>query len=247
MGLMDVNLNPKDFDAGDRLKATLALASEIVNKGGSADWLGMPAKIPPCPQMSTFPQFAKTDVAGSAEYLISGKWCPGRSLDDWFFASSSWASTGKGEIWPWERLYGNIDEEGYLSFTRKACTVTPVTVDIPRGQNLEWPLLEATDGTVWQFQEDFKHDSEELPETAAVPLWRFSEQPKLNEYEIADIAFSMRAIKFMLIKQHAKGKSSIVSYFYAHDEDGKTWKSRVEEWKEYRLSVGGPEPLRPLT
>ncbi|KAK3343576.1 hypothetical protein B0T25DRAFT_634640 [Lasiosphaeria hispida] len=66
MGLMGVSLDPRGFSADDRIGATVALARAILEKGGSADWLGMPAKIPPCPQLSIFPQFPETDVAGSA-------------------------------------------------------------------------------------------------------------------------------------------------------------------------------------
>ncbi|KAJ6588908.1 hypothetical protein B0H19DRAFT_1248499 [Mycena capillaripes] len=244
MGLMGVSLDPAAFGAHDRLQATRALAAEIVNKGGSADWLGMPAGIPPCPQMSTFPQFAKTDVSGSTEFLVAGRWCSGRSLDDWFFADSSWERSGRGaEIWPWERLYGSIDEEGYLTFKRKACAVTPVMANAPTECNFQWPVLQAMDGTVWRFQEDTEHGSEELPKMAAIPLWRFREYPKVNEYEIADMQFARRAIKFVLVKQHIVGKFNVVSYFYVYDEDQQTWKSRVEEWKEYQFEVGGPEAL----
>ncbi|KUI62544.1 hypothetical protein VP1G_11396 [Cytospora mali] len=161
MGLMGVSLNPADFNEDDRLKATLALASSIMNSGGSADWLGLPARIPPCPQMSTFPQFARTDVTGRVEYLVSGKWCPARSLDDWFFAQSSWTFT---EIWPWERLYGSMDENGYLIFTRKSCTVIRETATIADQEGkIGWPLLEAADGTVWRFLDKAKHSPETNP------------------------------------------------------------------------------------
>ncbi|KAJ7310123.1 hypothetical protein DFH08DRAFT_792176 [Mycena albidolilacea] len=243
MSLMGVSLDPAAFGKDDRLQATRALATEIVNNGGSADWLGMPAGIPPCPQMSTFPQFAKTDVSGSSEFLVAGRWCSGRALDDWFFAPSNWEWPDRGHLWPWERLYGSIDEAGYLKFKRKACAVTPATANAPSGSKFQWPVLQAMDGTVWRFQDDTGHGSGELPKMAAIPLWRFEEQPKVNEYGIADMQFGRRAIKFMLVKQHTVGKFNVVSYFYVYDEDQKTWKSRVEEWKEYQFEVGGPEPL----
>lgn len=90
MQLIGVTLNPSTFDPNDRLEVMIALASEILDEGGSVDWLGLPAKIPPCLQLSTFPQFAKTNVAGEAHFLQSGTWCTGRSLNDWAFNCSYW-------------------------------------------------------------------------------------------------------------------------------------------------------------
>lgn len=246
MGLMDVALNPKHFAENDRLGATVALISVILSRGGSADWLGMPASIPPCPHLSTFPQFAETDVAGDARYLISNQWTTARSLDDWYFSSTTWGSTGKGEIWPWERLYGRIDEVGYLSFRRKACVVVPGAIKIGAEHEhfpehvFQWPLLQATDNTVWQFQENFDMDLQSFPKIAAIPLWRFWDY---TEFDVAGLASSVSALKFMLVKEHAAGKFHLVSYFYVQDEDRTTWKSRVDQWKEYEFAVGGPESL----
>ncbi|KUI67865.1 hypothetical protein VM1G_02862 [Cytospora mali] len=241
MGLMGVSLNPADFNAHDRLKATLALASSIMNSGGSADWLGLPARIPPCPQMSTFPQFARTDVTGCVEYLVSDKWCPARSLDDWFFAESSWTST---EIWPWERLYGSVDENGYLIFTRKGCAVIRETATIADQEGkIGWPLLEAVDGTIWRFLEKVKHSPGTTPKNVAIPLWGFREHIMMNEVHVADAQFAIPAIKFMLVERHDTGKYHLVSYFYVHNEKEGPWKSRVESWYSYRFAIGGPEPL----
>lgn len=180
MQLMGVTLDPCTFDADDRLGATIALASKILDQGGSADWLGLPAKIPPCPQLSTFPQFARTDVAGEANFLQSGKWCTGRSLDDWAFAYSYWDR----DTWK-QRLYGKMDDKGYLTFTRKACKLVPVS-SAAKNDCSQWPLLQDTEGLVWlaldqsewleidnHTQQQVDNHIKAVPKHYMVPLWDF--------------------------------------------------------------------------
>ncbi|KAI1375718.1 hypothetical protein F4677DRAFT_460328 [Hypoxylon crocopeplum] len=244
MGLMGVELNPRDFEAGDRLGATIALASTIMNQGGSADWLGMPANIPPCPQLSTFPQFAQTEVSGHARYVISGELRIGRTLYDWAFAGSSWESPGRPELWPWERLRGSMDEDGYLAFTRKACVVFPVIGESQSNQISEWPEMQSTDGSIWLFKESLNLNLVMGQRTAVVPLWQFREEVKLNEYEMADMSMANPMIKLMLLREHAPGMFHLVSYFYLRDLDIQTWRSRIEAWKEYDFKVGGPHITR---
>ncbi|ROW03067.1 hypothetical protein VMCG_05744 [Cytospora schulzeri] len=249
MQLMGVTLDPNNFDPNDRLGATIALASKILDQGGSADWLGLPAKIPPCLQLSTFPQFARTDVAGEANFLKSGKWCTGRSLDDWAFAYSYWDS----DTWK-QRLYGKMDDKGYLEFTRKACKAVPV-LSAMKNNCSQWPLLQDTEGSVWlaldesEWLEIDDHTQQQVdshmkaaPKCYMVPLWDFIEPVKANKFEMEDLAVANSVTKFMLVTEHATGKFHVISYFYSRKVDGfNDWKERIENWEELELAVGGPD------
>ena len=250
MQLMGVTLDPSTFDPNDRLGVTIALASKILDEGGSADWLGLPAKIPPCLQLSTFPQFAKTDVAGEASFLQSGKWCPGRSLDDWTFTYSYWDSDTRKQ-----RLYGKMDDKGYLIFTRKACKIVQV---LPTTNNdcFQWPLLQDTKGLVWlsldesewlevgnRTQQRIDIHTKRVPRYYMVPLWDFIEPVMANKFEMQNLAIANSVTKFMLLTEHATGKFHVISYFYSRKVDNfNDWKERIDHWKELELAVGGPHP-----
>ncbi|OTA04893.1 hypothetical protein A9Z42_0055020 [Trichoderma parareesei] len=250
MQLMGVTLDPSNFDPHDRLGVTIALASKILDQGGSADWLGLPAKIPPCLQLSTFPQFAKTHVAGEARFLRAGKWCTGRSLDDWAFAYASWDR----DTWK-QRLYGTMDDKGYLIFTRKACKVVPV-LSAARDDCSRWPLLQDTEGLVWlaldesEWLDIDKHTQQQVgnhvnraSKCYMVPLWDFMEPVMANKAEIKDLALANSITKFMLLTEHATGKYHVMSYFYSRKIDGfNDWKERIEHWNELEFAVGGPDP-----
>ena len=64
MGLFGVILDPNMFEAENRIGATVALAKEILRKGGRASWLGMSFRLPPCSMLYTSPVFAETSVSG---------------------------------------------------------------------------------------------------------------------------------------------------------------------------------------
>lgn len=57
MGLFGVTLDTTAFDKNDRIGATIALAQNILEQGGRANWLGLSFDIDPCPFISTFPTF----------------------------------------------------------------------------------------------------------------------------------------------------------------------------------------------
>ncbi|KAL6801221.1 hypothetical protein GGI42DRAFT_325943 [Trichoderma sp. SZMC 28013] len=249
MQLMGVTLDPSNFDPDDRLGVTIALASKILDQGGSADWLGLPAKIPPCPQLSTFPQFARTDVAGEANFLKAGKWCTGRSLDDWAFAHSYWDR----DTWK-QRLYGKMDDKGYLMFTREACRLVRVlsatTNDCP-----QWPLLQDTEGLVWLALDESErleidhHTQQQVdiykngaPKCYMVPLWDFIVPVMANKFDMENLALTDSVTKFMLVTEHATGRFHVMSYFYAREVDSfNVWKERIEHWEKLEFAVGGPD------
>ncbi|KAL7957415.1 hypothetical protein V8C34DRAFT_180317 [Trichoderma compactum] len=249
MQLMGVTLNPNNFDPDDRLGVTIALASKILDQGGSADWLGLPAKIPPCPQLSTFPQFARTDVAGEANFLQAGKWCTGRSLDDWAFAHSYW----DGDTWK-QRLFAKMDKKGYLIFTREACALVRV-LSATTNDCSQWPLLQDTEGLAWlaldeserleidnytQQQVDIRKNG--APKCYMVPLWDFIVPAMANKFEMENLTLTDPVTKFMLVTEHATGRFHVISYFYSRRIDGfNVWKERIEHWEKVELAVGGPD------
>ncbi|KAH6622269.1 hypothetical protein C7974DRAFT_397989 [Boeremia exigua] len=66
MGIFGVSLDPGAFDENDRLRATVALAREILSSGGRACWLGISLTLPLSSEISTFPAFPETTVQGKA-------------------------------------------------------------------------------------------------------------------------------------------------------------------------------------
>ncbi|KAL7917207.1 hypothetical protein ACQKWADRAFT_324833 [Trichoderma austrokoningii] len=190
MQLMGVTLDPSNFDPDDHLGVTMALASKILDKGGSADWLGLLAKNP-----------ALTDVAGEENFLPAGKWCTGRSLDDWAFAYSYWYRN----TWK-QRLYGKMDDTGYLIFTRKACK-----------------LVRDTEGLVWLEldESEWLEIGNHTQQVTWVPLWDFIEPVMANKFEIENLTLENSVTKFMLLAEHATGKFHVMSYFYSRKVDGR--------------------------
>ena len=107
MGLFGVTLDPEEFKAHDRLGATIALAREILEQGGSPNWLTMSLALPPNPELRSFPAFPETDVAGTAVYVMGPRRIEAAEL--------------MGDIDGWlgtEDIPGaRMDEHGLLSFT----------------------------------------------------------------------------------------------------------------------------------
>jgi hypothetical protein len=88
MGLFGVMLDPSAFDVTDRKEATIALAQAILRRGGSASWIGIATRATPFAELSTFPEFPQTSVAGKAMLTkSSGEPIEAHSLvdgDEWF-------------------------------------------------------------------------------------------------------------------------------------------------------------------
>jgi hypothetical protein len=88
MGLFGVMLDPSAFDVNDCKEATIALAQAILCKGGSASWIGIATRATPFAELSTFPEFPQTSVAGKAMLVkSSGEPIEAHSLvdgDEWF-------------------------------------------------------------------------------------------------------------------------------------------------------------------
>ncbi|EMD33502.1 hypothetical protein CERSUDRAFT_142503 [Gelatoporia subvermispora B] len=117
MGLFDVSLDPRAFKKNDREGATIALAREILRKGGAPSWLGVSFSMPISRRLSTFPEFPITKIDGTARvYTAEGEKEVTELVSDEFLAS--W-SIKEGIA------MASMDELGYLTFTSKAVRLLP--------------------------------------------------------------------------------------------------------------------------
>ncbi|KAK7449198.1 hypothetical protein VKT23_013344 [Stygiomarasmius scandens] len=250
MKLFDVELNPIAYDENDRIGATIDLAREILSRPGRrgvASWIGVATRAPPCRQLSTFPEFPRTSVAGKA--LIKGV-NAGTFVDEDILIAP-----GSGNIYSTEEymIEGRIDEAGYLHFWGEGCAVTEVTstppIEIPGcaecfNHTTQHLSLKSVDGREWYFHGgvDLSH---EVPKAAAIPAVAFKTFYGLPHDPGPITSFS----KWMLVEEHATGKSHLTSYFRIPSGIGEelTWEEkevlRIKERKvKFRFCVGGPDP-----
>lgn len=258
MGLFGVMLDPSAFDVNDRKEATIALAQAILRKGGSASWIGIATRATPFAELSTFPEFPQTSVAGKAMLVkSSGEPIEAHSLvdgDEWFPIKYEPYSKKGGNVAKSlkeeeaQRIRGEMDDDGYLTFTHRASAVIPVATDKQSVNAAGY--AQTADGKLWEILDAVNIRSLEYPKTAAVPLGRY-----INLYEYAQKSDSdsdldsdsdfdpSDLIKFMLMTECAPDKFHVVSYFAMRDTD-RIWTKRTKNWSEYTFSVGGPELVR---
>jgi hypothetical protein len=255
MGLFGVMLDPSAFDVNDRKEATIALAQAILCKGGNASWIGIATRATPFAELSTFPEFPQTSVAGKAMLIkSSGEPIEAHSLvdgDEWFPIkyepySKKGGNVAKSLKEEAQRISGEMDDDGYFTFTHRASAVIPVATNKQSVNAAGY--AQTADGKLWEILDAVDIRSLEYPKTAAVPLGRY-----INLYEYAqksdsdsgsDSDFdSSDLIKFMLMIEHTPDKFHVVSYFVMRDRDH-IWTKRTKNWSEYTFSVGGPKPVR---
>ncbi|KAJ6496350.1 hypothetical protein C8R45DRAFT_1061848 [Mycena sanguinolenta] len=217
MGLFGVTLDTRKFHKNDRIGATIALAREILQRGGRANWLGASFRAQPCPQLSTFPLFPRTRVAGKA--LVRGE--DGRYRENVL-----------GHM-----PRGSMDAEGYLSFDAKAVQLEQVlhkSDEDPMPQSSpELSVITATDGTTWRVLSDANTMSPDAPRAFAILLGFF-----VGYFPGGTPAHDANNIRAMLVEEHyAHGKFHVRSYFML----SKKYQAWVKQWKLSSFSVGGPE------
>jgi len=122
MGLFDVILDPSMFQKEDRIGATVALAKEILRKGGRASWLGMSFRLPPCSMLCTFPVFPQTSVSGKA--FVSTR--TGLRETAEFVDGEYPNELGLGAPLPG----GTMDDDGYFMFSARAVHLVRVTDEL---------------------------------------------------------------------------------------------------------------------
>jgi len=123
MGLFGVILDPSKFKKDDRIDATVALAKEILHRGGRASWLGMSFRLPPCRMLSTFPVFAETSVSGKA--LVRTRMGL-RDVSE--FVDGEYPNADVLGALPG----GTMDDDGYFTFSARAVRVVPVTSQVDK-------------------------------------------------------------------------------------------------------------------
>ncbi|KAG8796593.1 hypothetical protein FRC12_016580 [Ceratobasidium sp. 428] len=235
MGMFGVRLDPKKFNVNDRVRPTIALAQEILKKGGRANWLGISFHSPPCPQLSTFPTFPKTSQGGEDQKALirtpTGYVEIFRLMDNEYPISAFFSSMPTGEM----------DTDGYLTFSAKSMPVTllPASNAPTWDRQKSWWILghiKTTCGDIWQTisspPEVATFDSSS--KAFAVLLGCF-----FSYHPTQTLAYDCDNIRGFIIKQHAPGKFHIDSYFMLTIK-ATDW---VKGWQEHQFCIGGPDKL----
>ncbi|KZT28904.1 hypothetical protein NEOLEDRAFT_1145646 [Neolentinus lepideus HHB14362 ss-1] len=244
MGLFGVTLDTSAFKRNDRLGATIALAREILRKGGKAWWLGTSFQIEPCRHLSTFATFPATNVRGKA--LVQTKGGP-RQVSQ--LVTSEYPCAEVLCLLP----QGSMDEDGYFSFVGKAIPVTRAVRDdttdtaadvIPARPS----VIKAMDGSCWIVIDDHplecstgqeplasQNGVEGIRAFIALLSW-------FNEYYPgATPANDTNNVKTMVLEEHnADAHRYHLRAYACLSRRTMGW---VKTWKEYPLVVGGPEDL----
>ncbi|CAL1709151.1 unnamed protein product [Somion occarium] len=229
MGLFDVTLDPAEFDVNDRIGATIALARNILAKGGRACWMGVSFWLEPCSRISTFAMFPETSVAGRAIVRTTD----GQEQEVSELICSEFPSHTMKEF----RLpCGSMDDDGYLTFRARAIRVTAADDSVDSTEDRRRPSrLYAQDGTTWSTVD------------AVVPV-TISSSPSIFAVVLgwftvyvpgATPAIDSKPIRLLLLEEHATGKYHVRSFCFL-SVDCRHW---VLTWKMAEFSVGGPISL----
>ncbi|KAJ6496394.1 hypothetical protein C8R45DRAFT_781819, partial [Mycena sanguinolenta] len=181
------------------------------------------------PQLSTFPLFPRTRVAGKA--LVRGE--DGRYREVSQLMENEYPNENVLGHMP----RGSMDAEGYLSFDAKAVQLEQVlhkSDEDPMPQSSpELSVITATDGTTWRVLSDANTMSPDAPRAFAILLGFF-----VGYFPGGTPAHDANNIRAMLVEEHyAPGKFHIRSYFML----SKKYQAWAKQWKLSSFSVGGPE------
>jgi hypothetical protein len=116
------------FEAENRIDATVALAKEILRKGGRASWLGMSFRLPPCSMLCTFPVFAETSVSGKALVRTRTGLREAAEFVDGEYPNELGLGALPG---------GTMDDGGYFTFLARALRLVHVTSELDHKRNDE--------------------------------------------------------------------------------------------------------------
>ncbi|KAK7032615.1 hypothetical protein VNI00_012878 [Paramarasmius palmivorus] len=239
MGLFDVSLDPKAFRSTDRLAATIALAQEILRKGGNPNWLIASLHAPPERQLSSFPTFPETTVDGKARIRVSGELKEiTEVVGDEFL-----------RIWSVKEgpVGGSMDDAGYLTFSSKAIQVWPVS---STDSNIEGEhcrcatgdakhvFMKAVDGTIWEanLEDEPAPRSESTARTFAVYMGMaltnpYASQPTFQRY------LETHTMLAIVIQEQSPNKFHRTSnMILCH-----CFESFIKAWKVQEVCIG---PLR---
>ncbi|QRV93537.1 heterokaryon incompatibility protein [Ceratobasidium sp. AG-Ba] len=230
MGMFGVTLDPKKYDIKDRIRPAIDLAQGIMKNGGRASWLGISFYLPPCPQLSTFPTFPKPSGGGQRALIRTPKGYVEvlQLIDNDYHNADALVPMPQGEM----------DPDGYLSFSAKSLPVAP----IPAGDSPGWDRktswhdkghIMTTDGVIWQTTTPTPG---EQPTSAFAVLLGcfFSYHPTMTPILDSD------NVRGFIVKEHEPGKYHVAAYFKL-TIDAMRW---VKGWPEHMFRVGGPEKLQ---
>ncbi|EEB91168.1 hypothetical protein MPER_10515, partial [Moniliophthora perniciosa FA553] len=150
MGMFGVTLDPRSFKKDDRVGATIALAREILRRGGKANWLGGTLRITPSNELSWAPQFPLSAVDSLPRVEMQNGL---RDVRDMLFAADY-------DSWIEGLPTGKVNEDGAFKFTTRAVSLVSTThtwffkpepFHCAEAGEL---LVRAKDGSIWKIQDD---------------------------------------------------------------------------------------------
>lgn len=238
MGLFGVSLDPRRFEKHDRLGATIALAQEILNRGGRMSWLGISCLSPPCPQISTFPAFPHTRVAGKALVKVQGGYqrVSELMLNEYPNAAALVPAP-----------QGHMDDNGYLSFTAKAIRVQAlphtVTEDPSQTAPYDNPVkptrIRAVDGSHWDVCPVYGTDTQQPSSLHGSKYFAVLVGFFNGYYPGGTPARDANNVRAMLVEEHAPKMFHLRSYFMLSLKS-RAW---VAAWPSEIFTIGGPESI----
>ncbi|OCH91895.1 hypothetical protein OBBRIDRAFT_774510 [Obba rivulosa] len=235
MGLFGVNLDPHAYGENDRMGATIALAKAILQRGDIASWLGIAFRISPSSQLSIFPEFPQTSVAGKAIVRTSGGFREVMELMDIEYPS-------EGPSLQSRMPTGSMDDSGYFRFRARCAPAVRIagreihtTAPHKSGEEVTRVHAYAADGSEWDIYTTGSEDIDPL--TFAVFLgWFDPYYPGVTpKYD--------KNTKVMFVEEHAPMRYHACSFasltFTIH-----AW---VATWGEREFCVGGiQKPQMPV-
>lgn len=217
MGLFGVTLNPKDFNADDRAKATIALARGILEKGGAPNWLACSLSLPSHPSIPSFPDFPRTRVDGLAVYTIS------HGEDSREVEASILMSDIDGWLGVEDLTAATMDASGSLSFSARSVPIEwtgeirATATDkyksaVFEDQILRFHLPEndedymvSHDNKVWRIkttESEIEHEGDNPISTYAIVLGRMFTETSARFYDPAML------LRVIVLEEHKGGRCS---------------------------------------
>ncbi len=242
MRIFGVTLNPRLFHKDDRIGAMIALAKEILRRGGKPTWLVMAYDVPPSRFLSSFPEFPTTDVTGEISFLTAS--------DKELFELTLW--------WVKDLPNGSMDDDGYVTITSKAAPVLNSGKTVKRktfsstqnndlGTRKMYVRVADRKGRIWKI---LKRGHPLLCENHGafiIFLGHAHDYPRPENSGTNAGPFQLSRLsplRAIIVEKHANRKyhrSGAVTL-------GEVWEPLIErEWQEETFAIGGPDPLPPGT
>lgn len=228
MGMFGVTLEPRAFQKGDRRGATIALAKEILRKGGRASWLGPSLSLPPAKGLSAFPEFPHVSVAGQATLTTKEGDRPVAEL-----------LPRVTEGWLNGVPTGVMDDAGYFTFSAPAALLVPIGLhkNDPTLYDNKSPLdatgqlqVVAMDGTIWKIHLDGEETYQPARRTFIVSIG------SLVHYTSATFGCFVNPYRYraLLVEEDGDGKFRRTSYFAL----GEAYVPYIERCKTHTFCLG---------